>query len=268
MSAARLALSAGDARAEVSQHGAQVLSWRPAGPLRELLYLSPLATFAPGHPVRGGIPVLFPQFGLFGPLPKHGLVRAADWQPLPTRGPHEARLGLRDSASTRADWPFAFALELTVLLGLRSLTVRLQVHNTDARAFTFTAGLHTYLRVENAAAARLEGLAGHAYLDALDGLTPRGASGAEPPVASAVDRVYLAVASPVRLFDGALCVEIDQTGFEDVVVWNPGGESTLPDLPPGAHTGMLCVEAAQIANPVTLAPGACWEGTQTLRAVG
>ena len=94
-----------------------------------------------------------------------------------------------------------------------------------------------------------------------------GASGAEPPVGSAVDRVYLAVASPVRLVDGALCVEIEQTGFEDVVVWNPGGESTLPDPPPGAHSEMLCVEAAQIANPVTLAPGAAWAGTQTLRTV-
>ena len=98
-------------------------------------------------------------------------------------------------------------------------------------------------------------------------MASRVASGMEPPTTTAVDRVYLGARAPVTFSDGPQRLEIQQTGFEDVVVWNPGRESTLPDLPPGAHAEMLCVEAAQIANPVTLAPGAAWEGTQTLRAV-
>src|SRR5687768_12899777 len=49
------------ATADVSLHGAHVLSWKPA-PARERLYLSPNASHAPGTAIRGGIPVVFPQF--------------------------------------------------------------------------------------------------------------------------------------------------------------------------------------------------------------
>ena len=257
-------VAAAGARAEVSGQGAQVLSWHPAGATRNRLYLSPLAVFDAGHPVRGGIPVLFPQFGLFGALPKHGFVRAAEWFRLPAAAPREARFGLRDSATTREHWPFAFELQVTVQLEPHSLAVTLQVTNTDERAFTFTAGLHTYLRLDHASRARISGLADRDYLDALDGMALRQASGAEPPTRSAVDRVYLRATAPVTLSDGSDCLEIEQTGFEDVVVWNPGADATLPDLPPEDHAVMLCVEAARIGNPVTLAPGTAWEGTQTL----
>ena len=53
------------ASAEISLHGAHVLSWKPA-PARECLYLSPNASQAPGAAIRGGIPVIFPQFAGLG----------------------------------------------------------------------------------------------------------------------------------------------------------------------------------------------------------
>ena len=210
--------------------------------------------------------MLFPQFGLFGSLPKHGLVRAMEWQPLPASAPREARFGLRDSATTRELWPFAFELQATIRLLPLSLSVTLQVTNTDTREFTFTAGLHTYLRLDHAAKSRIAGLADRPYLDALDGMALRAASGAEPPTCGAVDRVYLEAKSPVTVSDGSDCLEIEQTGFEDVVIWNPGPAATLPDLPLEDHAVMLCVEAAQIGNPVRLGPGTAWEGSQTLHA--
>ncbi|WP_457825643.1 aldose epimerase family protein, partial [Staphylococcus aureus] len=66
---------------------------------------------------------------------------------------------------------------------------------------------------------------------------------------------------------GTRTLQVSQTGFEDVVVWNPGpeGAAALPDLPDADHRVMLCVEAAQASRPVTVAPGATWEGSQTLR---
>ena len=268
MSPAGVVLAApGGARAEISPQGAQVLSWQPAGAVQSRLYLSPRARFEAGQPVRGGIPVLFPQFGLFGPLPKHGLVRAAAWHQLPAPDPLEAHFSMQDSAASRAHWPFAFELEVRIRLTPQSLAVGLRVANRDSRAFTFTAGLHTYLRLDHASVVRLEGLANRPYLDALDAMALRPASGAEPPARGAVDRVYLGATSPVTVGNGPECLQIEQTGFEDVVVWNPGAGSTLPDLPPGDHAGMLCVEAAQIGNPVTLAPGAAWEGAQILHAL-
>src|SRR4051812_42927255 len=69
--------SAGD-EAVLSPHGAQLLSWRPAGE-QEQVYLSPLSHPAPGVAVRGGAPICFPQFSNRGPLAKHGFARTRRW---------------------------------------------------------------------------------------------------------------------------------------------------------------------------------------------
>ncbi|MBV5344762.1 MAG: D-hexose-6-phosphate mutarotase, partial [Rhodoferax sp.] len=57
----------------VSAQGAQVLSWQSAG--RERLYLSPQSVFDGHTPIRGGVPICFPQFNQRGALPKHGFAR-------------------------------------------------------------------------------------------------------------------------------------------------------------------------------------------------
>ena len=41
----------------------------------------------------------------------------------------------------------------------------------------------------------------------------------------------------------------------------------LADMPPDGWRAMLCVEAAQIDQPVALAPGAHWQGWQELRVL-
>lgn len=69
------------AQATVLLHGAQVISWVPAGGANQL-YLSTKAVIAPGQAVRGGVPVVFPQFAQRGPdtsLPRHGLLRTRAW---------------------------------------------------------------------------------------------------------------------------------------------------------------------------------------------
>ena len=62
----------------VSLFGGHVLSWTPAGG-NERLYLSPKALFDGKTPIRGGVPVCFPQFADQGPLPKHGFARKRLW---------------------------------------------------------------------------------------------------------------------------------------------------------------------------------------------
>ena len=49
----------------VLQHGAQVLSWMTADGI-ERMYCTPRLPSTP-KPVRGGVPVIFPQFNLPGP---------------------------------------------------------------------------------------------------------------------------------------------------------------------------------------------------------
>jgi hypothetical protein len=67
------------ASATVALHGGHVLSWVPAGG-RECLYLSPRSGYAPGQAIRGGVPVIFPQFSDRGPLKRHGFARVVPWQ--------------------------------------------------------------------------------------------------------------------------------------------------------------------------------------------
>src|SRR5688572_29727961 len=69
-------------RIVVSRFGGQVLSWVAHG--RERLYLSSTAAADSVQPVRGGVPVCFPQFSGRGPLPKHGFARTSTWAECPT----------------------------------------------------------------------------------------------------------------------------------------------------------------------------------------
>jgi glucose-6-phosphate 1-epimerase len=76
----KLEIAAGDgARVEACTHGAQVTSWKPASG-EERLFLSDRSTFAPDAAIRGGVPIIFPQFGGMGALPKHGFARVVEWE--------------------------------------------------------------------------------------------------------------------------------------------------------------------------------------------
>lgn len=101
------------AGAEAYLHGAHVTSWTtPAG--EELLFVSRQSHFAAGRPIRGGIPVIFPQFGP-GALPQHGFARISEWH-VRRAGQTDAgvsvTLGLAQTPETLALWPYHFDLEL------------------------------------------------------------------------------------------------------------------------------------------------------------
>ena len=61
-------------------------------------------------------------------------------------------------------------------------------------------------------------------------------------------------------------LHVSATGLPDVVLWNPWAEGAraLDDMDEDEWREMLCVEAAVVAEPVSLAPGARWEGAQRL----
>ena len=51
-----------------------------------------------------------------------------------------------------------------------------------------------------------------------------------------------------------------------MVVWNPWVDrcAQLADMPPDDWRQMLCVEAAAVDKPISVAPGEEWYGRQTL----
>lgn len=252
-------------RARISTQGAQIMSWTHRG--RERLFTSPLAVFRPGQAIRGGIPVIFPQFGASGPGLRHGFARLLVWEPIAAAAaPDRATLLLRDSEDSLRWWPYRFRAELEVQLLEDRLSTSLTVTNCDEEDFDFTAALHTYLQVSDIEQAALLGLQGRPYIDAADGRRPGIQQGATLRFAGEVDRIYIDSDHGLILHDAVGALEIHSEGFADTVIWNPGAElaARLGDLGPGNHARFVCVEAASVETSVRLAPGAAWRSRQTL----
>jgi glucose-6-phosphate 1-epimerase len=262
--------SSDGATAEVHLQGAHVTSWRPAPGDHERLFLSTRSELREGVAIRGGIPVIFPQFAAEGPLPKHGFARTLPWNLVASQrepdGSAVAAFTLIDSAITRAIWPAAFLATLTVRMSGPRLSVELSIDNTGAKPFTFTAALHTYLRVGDVAATELIGLRGTRYRES-------GAPGALKTdedesirVAGEIDCVYVDAPHRLMLREPLRELAIESAGFRDVVVWNPGAAraAEIKDMEPNGERRMLCVEAGAVQVPVVLDANRRWSGSQTL----
>jgi glucose-6-phosphate 1-epimerase len=202
------------------------------------------------------VPVIFPQFGTTGRGPRHGFARQALWEAVSqTTGSDDALsvLRLRDDEATRTAWPHAFELELAVRIAGSELDIELACENTGAEPISFTAALHTYLAISDAQ-------------QRTELLLPDGSGATE------LDRIYHQARGPLLLTDQPLNqptrrLLINQQGFDDVVVWNPGAArcAQLGDMPADGWRRMLCVEAACIGVPVSLGAGESWVARQSLR---
>ena len=250
------------AAAELYVHGAHVCSWSvpDAG---EQLFVSRNAWFADGKPIRGGIPVVFPQFG-DGPLPKHGLVRTQAWRVIHTAvsadGAPEIRLALQATADA---WPFQVETVLRLELRARELCLEARVRNFGPKPVPFQYAFHTYFAVADIAATTVAGLAGVAFIDTLRNNVQETETRAAVTIDQEVDRVY--VHAPDKLCLAARqsgrTLTIHKQNLPDAVVWNPwvAKSAALADFAPDEYQRMLCVETGAIARPVVLPPGAEWQ---------
>ena len=185
---------ASGATATVYLWGATLTSYCTAQ-REEMIFVSPGAVFDGTQPIRGGVPVVFPQFGRPDQrLPMHGFARTSTWSvdsivdaseetraprlstlarraaprtPPPSRDPG-LLLSLSESAATLELWPHRFRLELTVRLSAASLTMSLAATTTGPAPFDFQALLHPYFRVEDVTRVVVRGLAGRSYVDKVD----------------------------------------------------------------------------------------------------
>jgi glucose-6-phosphate 1-epimerase len=246
--------------------GAHLMSWTTHGVDR--LWMSPLSRHGQADALRGGVPVLFPQFATFGDLPKHGFARTADWEPV--RAPLEhgrATLAfhLADSEGTRAVWPHRFRARLGISASAVDLTMTLIVENRGQDVARFTGGLHTYLAVADPEA-WIDGLAGCHVWDGVSTKDPRFTERIEGPIRAldTQDRVISGALAPVVLHDAVLgSLDVTAEGFANRVVWNPGPGHSLPDVAPGDESRFVCIEPTAVV-PVVLPAGGVWEASQRL----
>ena len=251
------------ASARVYLQGAHVTHYQPRG-ASPVLFTSAASHFAPGKPIRGGVPVIFPWFGPHADrtdLPAHGFARTAEWT-VRDAGVDGSRctwvlLSLRSSDETRRVWPHDFELNYRVRVG-DALDLTLEVRNTSDHAFTFEEALHTYLAVGDVRQVRVEGLDGREYIDKVDGMKRKRQSG-PIHITGETDRVYLSTPDTVTVHDPAAGrrIVVEKTGSATTVVWNPWVEKAkaMPDFGDDEWPGMLCVETANAAeNAVTVPP--------------
>lgn len=261
------ATGADGATIEAHAHGAHLVRWSPAGESSNRLFLSSASAYRRGVAIRGGVPVIFPQFAAEGPLPRHGFARTMSWELQSAQGA-TLRFALTDTAATRAIWPHAFRAGLELAAAGRELRITLSLHNPGETALAFTAALHTYIAVMEIGTARLHGLQGLRYRDSARGDASGRQAEALLGFDDEIDRIYFDAPPQLQLQEPQRTLTIRQQGFRDTVVWNPGSRkaAALADLEPGGERRMLCIEAATVGEPHRLAPGAEWSGTQWLVA--
>ena len=151
----------------VPERGGLVTGWRCSG--REMLYFDQERFLDTSKSVRGGIPVLFPICGgLPGNrlplpqgefnLPQHGFARDRPWQLTELDDGRGIGLRLKDSADTRAVYPFSFVLTLELRLAGSALEITAVVNNRGDQSMPFSLGLHPYFNVSRLETVRFEGL--------------------------------------------------------------------------------------------------------------
>ena len=113
------------------------------------LYLSPLQTSSES-PRRGGIPLVFRQFGNSGKLQKHGFARNAPWTLLQEIvapcGDQNSLINyeLLISSKDYKDWPYDARLALKCNYQQNQALVILEIQNSGTSSFSWTGGLHPY----------------------------------------------------------------------------------------------------------------------------
>jgi glucose-6-phosphate 1-epimerase len=269
----------GGATAEIYLFGATLCSYKtPAG--KEQIFVSPGAIYDGKKAIRGGVPVVFPQFGQPDKaMAQHGFARSTVWSIKEIADSEEdARviLTLSDSEATRAVWNYPFSLEYIVVLTATSLKMTLRAENTGDAPFSFNFLLHTYFDIPDVGEVAVRGLAGRSYIDKVDGGTTKEESGPEIILHSFTDRVYVgktpgAKDVTIGTKDGSTMFAVINEGFIagevqpcDVVVWNPYEDASPGDLPTPAFKNFICVEPGLVSKPYDLPSKAIAELSQTI----
>ena len=247
--------------AEVYLQGAHLTTFRKHGQT-PLTFMSQCSRFTEGQPIRGGIPVVFPWFGMREGMGNHGFARVKNWElkefaPAPD-GSVSVRFRLPDFPEASSYPPFTADYVVTVS---EELMLQLIVTNqAKDEPLVFENCFHTYFEVGDVTAVSVHGLQAVSYLDKVANFARRTDTEEAIRFASEVDRIYLDTAGPVEILDPRLGrrIRIQKQGSNSTVVWNPwiAKSQQMPDFGNDEYQRMVCVECGNVAtNEITLAPG-------------
>ncbi|XP_046857663.1 putative glucose-6-phosphate 1-epimerase [Xenia sp. Carnegie-2017] len=252
---------------EVYLHGATVTSWKCKG--KEMLFVSKNAVFNGVKAIRGGIPVVFPNFGPWELGPQHGFARTETWkihqQPEKDEsGNIVAALVLEDTEQTRKIWDYNFKFLYTLTLKDDEFSTEVSIENTGTKGFHFTTLVHTYYNVD-ISKMKLRGLHGCEYIDKVGGGEKKEEREALQ-ISGNVDSVYKNTANELLLSTGDHEIRITKENLPDTVVWNPWIEKAkqMSDFGDTEYKNMVCVEPGYVAKPYDLRPAEVFKAKQTI----
>ena len=256
--------------AEIYPHGAHLTRFQKNGE-PPLIFVSRKSYFAPGKPIRGGVPICYPWFGNRDGEPSHGFARTAEWQVVKTAAAPDGTVTVLLALAPQPGRPAWNALrtEFCVTVG-ETLTMEL-TSNSEAcdGALEIEDCLHTYFQVGDIGAVSLLGLREAPFNDFAAGDT--GTRKVEPDavlrIQKETNRVYPDNTAAVEIRDENFgrTIRVEKSGSKSTVVWNPWTTQKLPDdFDPAEHQHMVCVESGNVKqNKILLPPG----GTAALKVV-
>ena len=248
--------------AEIYLHGAHITHFQKnGGP--PLIFMSSKSWFAPGKPIRGGMPICFPWFGNRDGEPSHGFARLTEWQLVKSTAASDGKVTLHFALPQipgREAWK-NLRTEFIVTVA-DTLTMELMAANdSGGETFEVENCLHTYFHVGDINQVFLTGLQGAPFDDFAAGAT--GARKVENDsalrISKETNRVYPDNAATVEIHDASLkrTIRVEKFNSQSTVVWNPWTTQKLPDdFDPAEHKQMICVESGNVKqNKISLAPG-------------
>lgn len=287
--------SSSGASCTVNDFGATVLSFK-TGSGRDCLFVSRDAKLDGSKAVRGGIPLVFPQFGQPDKsMPQHGFLRNNFWKVDEASAYDNAdsagisyTLGLGDAKNSRGGkWDKDTKLDCTCVYSIKieaeSMTTKIEIKNTSEIPFDFQTLQHTYYMVDNRSALDasqcfVKGLAGYSVVDKVTGA--KYILGTDPiSIDGSVDRIYNPsgkdVVDVVIGVGSGKTIKMTATGLVNgasvpvsCVVWNPHKENAanMGDFGDDQYVDMICVEPGILGSPI-LAGGKSASLTQTFTMV-
>jgi D-hexose-6-phosphate mutarotase len=248
--------------AEIYLHGAHVTHFQKNGE-PPLLFMSAKSWFAPGKPIRGGVPVCFPWFGNRDGEPSHGFARITEWQLVKTSVAPDGAVTLQFALPAipgREAWK-NLRTEFVVTVSDRLTMELIAANDGCGDPLEVENCLHTYFHVGDINAVSITGLRGAPFDDFAAGTNGahRPGEGSVLRIAKETNRVYPNHSGTVEICDENLkrTIRVEKFNSNSTVVWNPWTTQKLPDdFDPAEHRQMVCVESGNVKqNKISLAPG-------------
>lgn len=241
----------------VSKFGGQLLSW--VSDNHDAFYVSKNAIFDLKSPIRGGVPICFPQFANFGNSIKHGFARQEVWIVESIQNGDNANivLSLSHNKSTLKLFPYKFQLTLCIQFSAKTLNISLSVKNCDDKNFSFSCGLHPYFAC-NINNASIFGIGGdYTYNSKEYNLNP---SPNGFTINKEVDYIFQQFNNVVELHSNNSKIIIKKSGFKDFVVWNPY-DNNLADV--DDYKNFICLEPICV-DEIILKHNSLWHANAIL----